>query len=92
MVYSEIPFKDIPLDELPNPDEKLENPDLREYIEQLQQEEIICKPEKIQDFKIVWKDQGSIIIFEALMVITKCTVIIHENLLTVRPLNHGVHA
>ena len=34
--YRKIPFKNIPLDELPDLDEKLENPDLREYIEQLQ--------------------------------------------------------
>lgn len=60
--YRKIPFKNIPLDELPDPDEKLENPDLREYIEQLQQEEIIYKAEKIQDFKIVWKGQRSNII------------------------------
>ena len=45
--YRKIPFKNIPLDELPNPDEKLENPDLREYIEQLQKEEIIYKADKI---------------------------------------------
>ena len=44
--YRKIQFKNIPLDELPDPDEKLENPDLREYIEQLQQEEIIYKVEK----------------------------------------------
>ena len=59
MVYREIPFKNIPLDELPDPDEKLENPDLRGYIERLQQEEIIYKTEKTQDFKVVWKSQGS---------------------------------
>lgn len=34
--YRKIPFKNIPLDELPDLDEKLENPDLRECIEQLQ--------------------------------------------------------
>lgn len=57
--YRKIPFKNIPLDELPDPDEKLENPDLRGYIERLQQEEIIYKTEKTQDFKVVWKSQGS---------------------------------
>lgn len=45
--YRKIPFKNISLDELPDPDEKLENPDLREYIEQLQKEEIIYKADKI---------------------------------------------
>ena len=60
MVYREIPFKNIPLDELPDPDEKLENPDLRGYIERLQQEEIIYKTEKTQDFKVVWKSHGRI--------------------------------
>ena len=59
MVYKKIPFEKIPSDELPEPDEKLENPDLREYIEQLQREEIIYKSEKKQDFKIVWKCSGN---------------------------------
>lgn len=62
MVYREIPFEKIPIDELPDPDEKLENPDLKEYIEQLQREEIIYRDEKKRDFKIIWKCQSNNIV------------------------------
>lgn len=40
MLYRKIAFKNIPLDELPVTDEKLENDNLQEYIEQLQRESV----------------------------------------------------